>query len=422
MSLKRKELEVLKLVNAGKTVDEILFQIATSERNLRYIIDNLNFYLKKILDKKIEKDRKKLLIHLSDSELDRFYKEVYKSYYTLEQEERAEFILMTFLFVKDVRLSFIEEKLEITRATLKKDIDVLNESLKKYSLKLESEKNRFSIVGNEKKLRHLKALKYLEYCSLEITPLDLNYIFQNIDDEMLKELETVILDIGRKFSVEFKEDFVKLMKIFLYVSLERVKEGHIINRKVNYEFLVNTSHYEIAKNSLGKYLDTDLSYELVHITEYFISGGVTENIEELKESVEKYLDGLILSLEKNLNSSLDYTELKSKLMGYLIPAVYRLRNNFSIKEFGERDAIFTLVEKYSKDESYLPERLTENEVFHIAKEIKIYMENEKNRVISLKTLLEIVDRNSEGVNREKLIGDLMAHYGKLIKIDIKKDL
>lgn len=418
MSLKRKELEVLKLVNAGKTVDEILFQIATSERNLRYIIDNLNFYLKKILDKKIEKDRKKLLIHLSDSELDRFYKEVYKSYYTLEQEERAEFILMTFLFVKDVRLSYIEEKLEITRATLKKDIDVLNESLKKYSLKLEAQKNRFSIVGNEKKLRHLKALKYLEYCNMSMTPLDVDYIFQNVDENMLKELESVILDIGKKFSVEFKEDFVKLMKIFLYVSFERVKEGHIIDRKANYKFLVNTTHYEIARDSLEKYLDKELSYELVHITEYFISGGVTENIEELKESIEKYLDGLILALEKNLNSSLDYTELKSKLMGYLIPAIYRLRNNFSIKEVGERDTIFTLVEKYSKDESYLPERLTENEVFHIAKEIKIYMENEKNRVISLKTLLEIVDRNSEGVNSEKLIEDLMAHYGKLIKIDI----
>lgn len=419
MSLKRKELEVLKLINTGKTVDEILFQMETSERNLRYIIDNLNFYLKKILDKWIEKDRKKLLVHLSESELRRFYKVVYENYYILEQEERAEFILMTFLFVKDVRLSFIEEKLEITRATLKKDIEFLNENLKRYSLKLESEKNRFSIVGNEKKLRHLKALKYLEYCNLEITPLDLKYIFQNIDDEMLKELRGVILDIGRKFSVEFKEDFVKLMKIFLYVSLERVKEGHIINRKANYEFLVNTSHYEIAKDSLGKYLDTDLSYELVHITEYFISGGVTENIEELKESIEKYLDGLILALEKTFNGSLNYGELSSKLMGYLIPAIYRLKNNFSIKESGERDEIFALVEKYSKNESYLPEKLTENEVFHIAKEIKTYIESEKNRVISLKTLLEIVDRNSKILNREKLIEDLMAHYSKLIKIDIK---
>ncbi|MGL5622986.1 helix-turn-helix domain-containing protein, partial [Cetobacterium sp.] len=311
------------------------------------------------------------------------------------------------------------EKLGITRATLKKDIDVLNESLKRYSLKLESEKNRFSIVGNEKKLRHLKSIKFLEYFNVEITPLDIDYIFQNVDRDLLSELKEVILNIGKKFSVEFKEDFVKLMEIFLYVSFERVKEGHVIDRKVNYEFLVNTTHYEIARDSLEKYLDKELSYELVHITEYFISGGVTENIEELKESIEKYLDGLILALEKTFNGSLNYGELSSKLMGYLIPAIYRLKNNFSIKESGERDEIFTLVERYSKDESYLPEKLTENEVFHIAKEIKTYMENEKNRVISLKTLLEIVDRNSEILNREKLIEDLMTHYGKLIKVDIK---
>lgn len=417
MSLKRKELEVLKLINTGKTVDEILFQMETSERNLRYIIDNLNFYLKKILDKWIEKDRKKLLVHLSESELRRFYKVVYENYYILEQEERAEFILMTFLFVKDVRLSFIEEKLGITRATLKKDIDVLNESLKRYSLKLESEKNRFSIVGNEKKLRHLKSIKFLEYFDIEIIPLDIDYIFQNVDRDLLSELKEVILNIGKKFSVEFKEDFVKLMEIFLYVSFERVKEGHVIDRKVNYEFLVNTTHYEIARDSLEKYLDKELSYELVHITEYFISGGVTENIEELKESIEKYLDGLILALEKTFNGSLNYDELSSKLMGYLIPAIYRLKNNFSIKESGERDEIFTLVERYSKDESYLPEKLTENEVFHIAKEIKTYMENEKNRVISLKTLLEIIENNSEAVDSEKLIKELLEVYGKVIKRD-----
>lgn len=417
MSLKRKELEVLKLINTGKTVDEILFQMETSERNLRYIIDNLNFYLKKILDKWIEKDRKKLLVHLNESELRRFYKVVYENYYILEQEERAEFILMTFLFVKDVRLSFIEEKLGITRATLKKDIDVLNESLKKYSLKLESEKNRFSIVGNEKKLRHLKSIKFLEYFNVEITPLDIDYIFQNLDRDLLSELKEVILNIGRKFSVEFKEDFVKLMEIFLYVSFERVKEGHVIDRKVNYEFLVNTTHYEIARDSLEKYLDKELSYELVHITEYFISGGVTENIEELKESIEKYLDGLILALEKTFNGSSNYGELSSKLMGYLIPAIYRLKNNFSIKESGERDEIFTLVERYSKDESYLLEKLTENEVFHIAKEIKTYMENEKNRVISLKTLLGIIERNSEKINSENLIKELLEVYGNVIKKD-----
>lgn len=418
MSLKRKELEVLKLIDSGKTVDEILFQIETSERNLRYIMDNLNFYLKKILDKEIEKDKRRFVIDLNKVELDRFYREVYRNNYTLEQEERVEFILMAFLFVKDIRLSFIEKKLEITRATLKKDIEVLNEILKKYSLRLESKKNRFSIVGNEKKLRHLKALKFLEYRYLDITPLDRNYIFQNIDEEVLKELRGIILEIEKKFSVEFKEDFIKLMEIFLYVSLKRVEEGHIIDRKINYKFLVNTPHYEIVKDSLEKYIDKKLSYELVHITEYFISGGVTENIGELKESIEKYIDGLIFILEKNLKNSIDYGELISILMGYLIPSIYRLKNNFSIKESGEKDELFYLIENYSKRESYLPEKLTENEILHIAKDIKRYVESEKNKVISLKKLLEIVERNSEKIDREKLLSELLENYGTVIKKDI----
>ena len=43
------------------------------------------------------------------------------------------------------------------------------------------------------------------------------------------------------------------------------------------------------------------------------------------------------------------------------------------------------------------------------------MENEKNRVISLKTLLEIIENNSERVNKEKLIKELLEIYGTFIK-------
>ena len=60
MSLKRKELEILRLVIDGKTFVEILSKLDTSERNLRYMLQNLNFYLRKILNKVIEKDKEKL--------------------------------------------------------------------------------------------------------------------------------------------------------------------------------------------------------------------------------------------------------------------------------------------------------------------------------------------------------------------------
>ncbi|WP_432205362.1 hypothetical protein ACQ9ZF_09095 (plasmid) [Cetobacterium somerae] len=206
------------------------------------MLDNLNFYLKKLLHKNIQKDKKLLKISLSEKEEKFFYEEICKNSYTLEQEERTEFILMAFLFIKGVKLSDIEKKLEITRATLK------------------------------------------------------------------------------------------------------------------------------------KYVDEDLSYELVHITEYFISGGVKENIDELKESIEKYIHELILLLEEKLDISLK--------------------------------------------ERYLPEKLTENEIFHIAKEIKNEIEAEKNRVISLKKLLLIVERNSEKLDRKKIVEELLLEFGKVIKKDI----
>lgn len=66
MSLKRKELEILRLVIDGKTFVEILSKLDTSERNLRYMLQNLNFYLRKILNKVIEKDKEKLLISLDE--------------------------------------------------------------------------------------------------------------------------------------------------------------------------------------------------------------------------------------------------------------------------------------------------------------------------------------------------------------------
>ncbi|MDP8162936.1 helix-turn-helix domain-containing protein [Pasteurella skyensis] len=417
MSLKRKELEVLKLIYAGKTIDEILFKIDICERNLRYIIDNLNFYLDKILSKRIEKERKILRVDLTEKELNKFYKEVYKKYYILESEERAEFILMSFLFIKSMNLKLLEEKLNVTRSTLKKDIEVLNQNLSGYDLKLSSKRNKYTIFGNEKKLRHLKAIKFLEYINLSMSPLNKDYFFQNIDKELLNILRKIVLQIEKRFLLNFKDDFIKLMEIFLYVSVERIQQGYIIDRKANYNFLVNTVYYEVVKDHLKEYLDKNLTYEIAHLTEYFISGGIAENIEELKEKIEEYLQGLLVASEKEFNVSFSDGELYKKLVHYLTPAIYRLRNNFTIKEQGEKDEIFVFVEKYSKNENNLPENLTENEIFHIAKEIKIHIQNEKNRVISLKVILSIIEKNTKKLDRKKLVEDLLAEYGDIIKKD-----
>ncbi|MGL5428916.1 MAG: hypothetical protein ACRDAS_13495, partial [Cetobacterium sp.] len=134
MSLKRKELEILRLVIDGKTFVEILSKLDTSERNLRYMLQNLNFYLRKILNKVIEKDKEKLLISLDEREINSFFSTVYKNYYILDNFERSEYIIMGFLYLKDMNLTTLESRLGITRATLKKDIEMVNFKLEKHGL------------------------------------------------------------------------------------------------------------------------------------------------------------------------------------------------------------------------------------------------------------------------------------------------
>lgn len=422
MSLKRKELEILRLVIDGKTFVEILSKLDTSERNLRYMLQNLNFYLRKILNKVIEKDKEKLLISLDEREINSFFSTVYKNYYILDNFERSEYIIMGFLYLKDMNLTTLESRLGITRATLKKDIEMVNFKLEKHGLRLDSEKNRFRIIGNEKKLRHLKALKYIEYTQEELGWLHKDYIFSDIDKKQLERLKELVLKIENQFSLTFDIEFVNLMIIFLYVTLERIKLGYIIDRKANYKFLINTEHYTIIESVLEAVISKDMSYEFVHLTEYFISGGVKDNISELKSSVEKYIEGLEEKCMAVISSTIEEfrfsEELKIKLMGYLIPAIYRLRNNFSIGKIGERGHLYETIFLYSTEEKFLPEKLTEFEIYYISCEIEKEIGQESQKVMKLSHLLNIIEKNSLEIDRENIIKELIDNYGKLIKIDI----
>ncbi|MGL5052481.1 MAG: helix-turn-helix domain-containing protein [Cetobacterium sp.] len=422
MSLKRKELEVLKLVLEKKSFEEIVVEAGMGERNLRYILQNLNFYLHRMLNKIVKKDKEKLLISLCKDEVDFFLKCVYKNFYILDNFERVEYIIVAFLFSEDTKLITLEDKLGITRATLKKDIKNVNLKLEKFGLQLISEKNKFCIKGNEKKLRHLQALKYLEYGEKEITWLDNQYLFSNIDKKKLDKLKEIVLKTEKDFSLTFDKEFIRLMVIYLYVTIERIENGGIIERKANYKFLINTEHYFIVEKNLNKFIRKNLTFELVHLTEYFISGGVKSNFSELRNSINNYLVGLenrVLDIESYSLDGFRFSEdFKMKLTGYLIPAFYRLKNNISIGETGDKGKFYSLVFEYSKEDNFLTEKLTSSEICYISKELEKEVEKESQKIIKLSYILNIIEKNSKGMDRKNLIKDLIGLYGKMIKIDV----
>ncbi len=431
MKLKKRNIDILLLINNNPlSLGEMSSIFSISERNLRYEIDTLDFYLKHFLSEKIEKKNKKYSINLSRETLDIFLIKLYKNFYILSSKEREEKILYYFLFEKNFRLSNIEKEMNITRATLKKDIVSLNIFLKNYELEISLKENRYLLTGNEKKYRNFKTLKILEYFSIEenqfLPKENSNKLFfsmvesyiENISKENLVSVIFFVENIQKKFQIIFSKEFKNLIIIFILISLSQIKKEKIITRKTTYNFLIDTPYFSIVKKEIQPLIPSFLNYEIAHLTEYLISGGVTKNIEELSQSIDYFIENLIMFLEEKMTLSLNLNEFKTRLKKYLIPAMYRLRNNFTIGTSVMKDKLYFWVEEFCSEDAILPEKLTDNEVSYIRTLIDDILQKEDKKVLSLKTLMEIIERNSAAVNEKQLSKELLEKYSDFIKIDI----
>ena len=68
----------------------------------------------------------------------------------------------------------MEEDLKVSRTTIKKDLKDLEKYLAEFELSFYRDENGMYITGKEKKLRHLKLLKMLDY--IEIKNKNIVYI------------------------------------------------------------------------------------------------------------------------------------------------------------------------------------------------------------------------------------------------------
>ena len=158
MSLNKKDLNMLEELNfKGKiSLLELSKKYEVSERNIRYNIENLNFYLSKAFLAEIILKKGEFIWRRVKDELINFIKNIDSDNYIFSREEREKFILITYLFSSNTKITNIEKYLKVSRPTIKKDILSLNEYLKKFELEFIREDNFLYIGGKEKKLRHLK--------------------------------------------------------------------------------------------------------------------------------------------------------------------------------------------------------------------------------------------------------------------------
>lgn len=426
MGIKRKEIDLLLELNKNSiSVKELSEKLQENERNLRYSIENLDYYLNISLNSKITKNNKKLSILLTEEQVDSFLCYIREGGYIYNSVERCEYILFNFLFEEAPKLKDIEEHLEVTRTTLKKDMRLLEDELEKYELKFIIEGNKVSIGGNEKKLRHLMMIKMMKYS--EIKGIESKYPMEAklkgkilIKNSNILKLSKQMLDIiEEKLNESFSKEFKKIMEYYLWVTFFRIDKGIYIEKKSNEEFLRKTDQYLILKEIL-KDIMSDYDYEYLHLTEYFLSGSSEKEYYEERIAIELFTYGMLVSLGKILEENIFTERLFKEIIGYLTSAIYRMKNNFVLKSDRleiYKGNIYNLVEKVCREDRYLSEKLREEEIEFMAKLIGSSMEEDKDKILEMGKILEIVRKSAKEVDEDSIKKDLLEEYGRWIRAE-----
>lgn len=441
MSINKKDFDILEelILNPSLSISYFANKYNVSDRNIRYTVENLNFYLNKENFPIINIKKGTLETQISIAQLKDFYKSIDINNYNFSKEERENYILISFLFSDECRISELEKILNVSRPTIKKDILNLQNFLKNFELNFIREENSLFITGKEKKLRHLKLLKLMDYIEIknrEIVFFSPKYFLEEKEQIIIKkyikdiDIEKhlrVIDKIEKKLNVKFELSFKNIMLLYFIPTIERIKKDHIILKKDNSQFLKELKDYKIIKSILSEIIDPKFEFEIFHLTEYFLSGYYTNDFSENIYIVEKFINKLSLSISSTFN--IDFTEFndfREELIHYLLPAIYRIKNNFclnntiDINSF-DKQFYYKLKNIVLENNNILKEPLREEEISHIIKILEKFIKSYSQNKISLKELLSIVSKNSLNPDLDEIAEAYLQILGNILVDDREED-
>lgn len=429
MSITSNEVKLINtLLQRSHSISELAEKMAVSNRHIHNYIANINYYIEQAIC--IEKGDALLL--MSGDKWAEKIREVPIAHYRPRSCERQEYLLDNYLFLAQDKYQEIEKSLAISRPTLKKDLNQLSLKLQLNGLSIQYNDGGFSIYGTEKKLRHLmmerinrqviKVTPEIEFC-IATTPLQHHtqqVISQRLATLPLKETYVVINNISHAIDGKFPANFIKLMFLYLSVSLYRIQQQHFILQKNNADYLRRTTKYRLVYKQLSLLINEQLEYEHLHLTEYFFSGCEDDNFHENQLRVEMCSMLFLRQLAQTSSlSNSQLSQLHAQLCQYLPSAIYRIKNHVRLHSIpGDNHHIShwyqTTISAMSYCQHWLLEPLRDEELYQIALFVEQVEQYEESSKIALDELLATVKKHVKQMEYEPLKKALLQQYPTLL--------
>ncbi|EGU32596.1 transcriptional antiterminator, BglG [Vibrio ichthyoenteri ATCC 700023] len=428
MSLNKQHFDIVTALTMQRsTINALAAVFNMTTRNLRYAIENINYYLEKLGMTPVALTQGELHYPYDPS---LFFSDTLASNFVFSKHEREEYLATTALFAPDTPLGEIQNYLRVSRPTLNKDLRNTNEIFRALDLELEVIVQHLYVSGKEKQIRYLQmcyASKYL-YCKNNgLHYLQKRYFYERDIVAIVRAyIETyspvaafpAVSRIEQSAECTLSHEFKNLFTIYLIITLIRIQQGVLINRKNNASFLQSTKAFGYIQNALN-WQQECYRFEALHLAEYFLGGINTDGFYEKRLQAESFIFQLLTAISDDCDQDLlTDTALLNDMVIYLTTAVYRAKNNLNT-QIGEQSLYSRhLFEKIKliagQNGHHLVEPLRDEEVCYLTRLIHKAIAARSQNPMSLEKLLSITKSCSRDLNTEEFVTKLMTHMGDKI--------
>lgn len=404
---------ILKIIsnnNGESTIKNLASSLDLSERTIRYELDKIDDYLISMDFQPLKRKFGGLIYFEEFNKFIEFQKnEILND--NLDTNERREYLSFICIFDEKINLTKASEILDVSRTTIRNDIKEIKEELSKNNLSFKiSQQEGLILSGEEINIRR-QQLKFLKKYSNMIfySSTGIKTKKEVIVEEYIKSIDVNIIKsfinyIQKLMGKIISDEAYNIIAIYLIIAILRIKQGKILEKIGNKQFLKETDEYKTivrARSIVESAYDIVLEEnEILQITDYFL-GSHTYNFEKSYYNNWIEIDILVKKFIDNFNKKIDVDISKDKLLlegiiNHIKPTIYRLKNKIRLENsiylevLNSYPTIFYNTKNSLKEiEKYLGIEFSNDEVAFIAIYFKSAIDRNKYKSRNLKKIIVV---------------------------------